>query len=70
MKHLRIDMSLKNDTKTLQQKGRAVPIHFQNILRNYLEKRIEKGHFEKADKTTENCFETPSVISIKKIRLK
>ena len=27
---------------------------------------IEKGHLEKADKTTENCFISPAVITIKK----
>ena len=31
-----------------------------------MEKLIEKGHLQKADKTTENCFISPAVITIKK----
>ena len=43
-----------------------MPIHFQNSVRHDLEKLIEKGHLEKADGTTENCFTSPAVITIKK----
>ena len=35
-------------------------------MREKLEKLIEKGHLEKADKTTKNCFMSPAVITIKK----
>ena len=54
------------DTKPIQQKGRPVPIHIQKSVKHELEKLIEKGHLEKADKTTENCFISPAVIIIKK----
>ena len=30
-----------------------------------MEKLIENGHLEKADKTTENCFISPAVVTIK-----
>ena len=43
-----------------------MPIHFQKTVKHELEKLIEKGHLEKADKTTENCFVSPAVITIKK----
>ena len=66
IKDLTIDIQLKKDTKPIQQKGRAVPIHFQKTVKNELQKLIEKGHFEKADKTTENCFISPAVITVKK----
>ena len=66
IKDLTIDIQLKKDTKPIQQKGRPVPIHFQNIVKSELKKLIEKGHLEKADKTTENCFVSPAVITIKK----
>ena len=66
IKDLTIDIQLKKDTKPIQQKGRPVPIHFQNIVKNEPKKLIEKGHLEKADKTTENCFVSPAVITIKK----
>ena len=57
---------MKKDVKPVQQKGRPVPIHFQKIVREELEKLIDKGHLEKADRTTENCFVSPAVITIKK----
>ena len=70
IKNLTIDIQLKKDAKPVQQKGRPVPIHFQKIVKEELEKLIEKGHLEKADKTTENCFVSPAVITIKKINQK
>ena len=36
IKDLTIDIQLKKDTKPIQQKGRPVPIHFQNIVKNEL----------------------------------
>ena len=56
IKDLTIDIQLKKDNKQIQQKGRPVPVHFQKTVKHELEKLIEKGHIEKADKTTENCF--------------
>ena len=66
IKDLSIDIQVKKDVKPIQQKGRPVPIHFQKSVREKLEKPIESGHLEKADKTTENCFISPAVITIKK----
>ena len=43
-----------------------MPIHFQKCVGHELEELIEKGHLEKADGTTENCFVSPAVITIKK----
>ena len=65
IKDLTIDIQLKKDVKPIQQKGRPVHIHFQKNVREELEKLIGKGHLEKADKTTENCFLSPAVITIK-----
>ena len=45
-----------------------MPIHFQKLGRNVLERLIGKGHPEKADKTTENCFISPAVITIEKYK--
>ena len=56
IKNFTFDIQLKKDVKPIQQKGRPVPIHFQKTIRGELEKLFEQGHFEKADKTTENCF--------------
>ena len=66
IKDLTIDIQLKKDTKPIQQKGRPVPIHFQKSVRGELEKLIKLGHLEKADETTENCFISPAVITVKK----
>ena len=66
IKDLTIDIQLKKDIKPIQQKGRPVPIHFQKKVREELEKLIKSGHIEKADETTENCFISPAVITIKK----
>ena len=66
IKDLTIDIQLKKDAKPIQQKGRPVPIHFQKRVRRELEKLIKSGHLEKADETTENCFTSPAVITIKK----
>ena len=66
IKDLTIDIQLKKDAKPIQQKGRPVPIHFQKSVREELEKLIKSGHLEKTDETTENCFISPAVITIKK----
>ena len=63
---LTIDINLKPDSKPIQQWGRPVPIHFQKTVKQELEKLIKAGHLPKADKTTENCFISPAVITIKK----
>ena len=65
-KDLTIDIQLKKNIKPIQQKGRPVPIHFQKNVREELEKLIKSGHIEKADETTENCFFSPAVITVKK----
>ena len=66
IKDFTIDIQLKKDVKPIQQKAQLVPIHFQKIVCEELEKLIGKGHLEKTDKTTENCFISPAVITIKK----
>ena len=43
-----------------------MPVHFQAPVQREIEKLIKSGHLEKADKTTENCFISPVVITIKK----
>ena len=63
---LTIDIQLKKDVKPIQQQGRPVPFHFQKIVREELEKLKEKGHLEKGDKTTENCFISTAVNIIKR----
>ena len=59
---------LKQNSKSIQQEGRPVPIHFQKTVKQEREKLIKTGHLEKADKTRENCFISPAVIIIKKAK--
>ena len=66
IKDLTIDIHLKQDWKPLQQKGRSVPIIFQKTVKQEVEKLIQTGHLEKDYKKTENCFFSPTVITIKK----
>ena len=66
IKGLTIDIQLKKDAKLVQQKGRPIPIQFRKIVKNEPKKLIGNGHLEKADKTTENCFVSTAVITIKK----
>ena len=69
MKDVTIDINLRQNSKLIQQKGRPVPIHFQKTVKQELEKLIKTGHLEKPDKTTENCFISPAVITVKKDKL-
>ena len=68
---LTINIELKKDIKSIQQKGRPVHIHFQKLcgLKRRLETLIERGHLEKADKTTENFFLSPAVTTMNKDEL-
>ena len=66
IKDLTIDIQLKKDAKPIKQKGRPVPIHFQKSVREELEELIKSGYLEKTDETTENCFISLAVITIKK----
>ena len=42
-----IDIQLKKDTKSIQQKG--LPNYFQKCVRHELDKLIKKRHLDKAD---------------------
>ena len=66
IKDLTIDIQLNKNTKPIQQNGRPVPKHFQKPAKHEMEKLIEKRHLEKADKSTENCFISPAIITIRK----
>ena len=65
IKDLTLDIQFKKHVKPIQQKGNPVPINFLNTVGKELENLIEKGLLEKGDKTTENCFVSPAVITTK-----
>ena len=66
IERLTIAIKPEKDIKSIQQKRRPVPIDFQKNVRHELEKLIENGHLEKTDGTTEHCFVSPAVITLKK----
>ena len=66
IKGLTLLIHLKKDAKPIQQKRRPVPILFQKIVNNELEKLFEKEHLEKADKATGNGFVSLAVTTIRK----
>ena len=66
IKSLTIDIFLEEGTKPVKEKGRLVPVHFQASVKKEIDRLIQLGHLEKTDKTTEDCFISPAVITIKK----
>ena len=61
IKDLTIDIQMKKDTKSIEEKGRPVPIHFQKILKNELEKLIKKDTWKKRTKRPKTAlFHQPS----------
>ena len=66
VKGIEVEIQLKENAKLIQQKGRPIPIHLQQSVKNELEKLKSQGHIEKANNIDENCFVSPAVITIKK----
>ena len=48
------------------QKGRPIPIHLQDQVALELKRLIKHGYLERATEITEDCFVSPSVITVKK----
>ena len=49
----------------IQQNARSVPQHLQENVRRKLEKQAKSGHLEKVKDVNEDCFVSPSVITVK-----
>ena len=66
IKHLTIDVQLKKfKTNTTEDTASTVSLPKNSAVRQELEKLIGKGHLAKADKTSDNCFASPAVVTIK-----
>ena len=61
-----VKIQLKEDARLIQQKGRPIPIHLQQSVGKEKNKLIKQGHVEKANNIDENCFVSPTVITVKK----
>ena len=66
IKNLSVKINLKEDAKIIQQKGRPVPIHLQEQVANEIKRLIKNSYLERATEITENCYESPAVITVKK----
>ena len=66
VKGLEVKIQLKDDAKLIQQKGRLIPIHLQQLVEKEINKLMEQGHIEEANNIDENCFVSPAVITVKK----
>ena len=61
--NVEVDIQLKEGSKLIQQKGRAMTIHLQPAVEKENEKLKKQGHIEKAKNIDENCFASPAVIT-------
>ena len=66
IKNIEVDIQLKEGAKLIQQKGRPIPNYLQPAMEKDIEKLKNQGHIKKAKNIDENCFVSPSVITIKK----
>ena len=66
---LEVKIQLKEDARLIQQKGRPIPIHLQQSVKREINKQMKQGHIEKANNIDENCFVSPTVITVKKDKL-
>ena len=61
-----MDIQIKPDAKSLQQKNHPTPIYLQPVVIREIEKKKKNGHLERATNIIENCFVRQGVISMKK----
>ena len=66
MKNYEIKIDMKEDAKITQQRGRRIPIQLQNHVDNEIYKLLKEMHIEKVDKTQDDVFIQPTVITVKK----
>ena len=62
---IEVKIQLKEDAKLIQQKGRPIPIHLQQLVGKEINKLLKQGLIEKANNIDENCFVSPAVITVK-----
>ena len=50
----------------IQQKGRQIPIHLQQLVGKEIEKLMKQGNIEKANNIDKNSFVSPAVSAVKR----
>ena len=68
IKNTEVKIQIKPGCYPIQQKARPKPYHLQNDLKNELDRLIKSGHLEKIETIEEDCFVSPVVITVKKIK--
>ena len=66
IKNAEVKIQLKPGCYLIQQKARPIPCHLQKDVKNKLERLIKSGHLERLETIEEDCFVSPSVITVKK----
>ena len=66
MNNLSMKINLKEDAKLILQKGRPIRIYLQDQVADQIQRLIENDYLERATESTEDCFVSPAVITVKK----
>ena len=64
----KIKTILKPEVKTIQQKGRTIPIQLQKAVDEEIKRLLKEGHTEKIDEIKDGVFIQPTVVTVKKDR--
>ena len=67
-KNHKVKITIKDEAKITQQKGRKLPIQLQKSVDAEIKRLLAEGHIEKIDKISDNVFIQPTVITDKKDR--
>ena len=59
---------MKPEAKTIQQKGRRIPIQLQKAVDEEIKRLLKEGHIEKINEIKDDIFIQPTVITVKKDR--
>ena len=66
IKNHKVKITIKDEAKITQQKGRRVPIQLQKSVDAEIKRLLAEGHIEKIDKISDNVFIQSTVITVKK----
>ena len=68
IKGVKIEIQLKEDAKLIQQKGRPIPIHLQQLVEKEKATLKSQVHIEKANDIDEYCFVIPVLLFTDRFR--
>ena len=59
---------MKPGAKTIQQKGRRIPIQLQKAVNEEMKRLLKEGHIEKINESKADVFIQPTISTVKKDR--